>query len=84
MIRSIPKELNPDQSIVLGVLQDLGYVTASMLEDNLGWDAARTYTVLEDLLTDSLVWLNEKDENNQRLHENEYWSPAGLNGFDDD
>ena len=84
MIRSIPKELNPDQSIVLGVLQDLGHVTASMLEDNLGWDAARAYTVLEDLLTDSLVWLNEKGENNRKLQENEYWSPVGLDGFDDD
>ena len=84
MIRSVPKELNPDQSIVLGVIQDLGHVTASILEDNLGWEAARAYTILEDLLTDSLVWLNEKEPDDRKLEEKVYWSPAGLEGYDDE
>ena len=82
MIRSVPKELNEDQAIVLGAIQDLGYVTASMLEDNFGWETARAQTVLDDLLTDSLVWLNEKGENNKQLLEKEYWSPTGLEGDD--
>jgi ESCRT-II complex subunit VPS22 len=70
MIRSVPKELNTDQATVLEAIQVLGYVTVSMLEDNLGWDAARAQTVLEDLLADSLVWLDAKRP------EKEYWSPS--------
>jgi ESCRT-II complex subunit VPS22 len=77
MIRSIPKELNTDQSTVLEAIQALGYVTVSMLEDNLNWENARAETVIEDLLADSLVWVDEK------APEKEYWSPASLNDFDD-
>ena len=76
-IRSIPKELNTDQSTVLETIQVLGYVTASMLEDNLNWENARAETVLQDLLADSLVWVDEK------AHEKEYWSPSFLEGSDD-
>ncbi|KAL8733652.1 MAG: hypothetical protein Q9181_003510 [Wetmoreana brouardii] len=76
MIRSIPKELNTDQSTVLEVIQVLGYVTCSMLEDNLGWEQARAETVIEDLLADSLVWVDAL------APENEYWSPASM-GLDD-
>lgn len=77
MIRSIPKELNTDQSTVLEAIQVLGYVTCSMLEDNLGWEYARAETVIEDLLGDSLVWVD------LQAPEKEYWSPAFMNDFDD-
>lgn len=76
MIRSIPKELNTDQSTVLEAIQVLGYVTCSMLEDNLGWELARAETVIQDLLADSLVWVDEQTP------EKEYWSPAAM-GADD-
>lgn len=69
MIRSIPKELSTDQSTVLEALQVLGYVTASMLVDNLKWESARAATVLEDLLADSLVWID------LQAGEKEYWAP---------
>ena len=72
MIRSIPKELNTDQSTVLEAIQVLGYVTVSMLEDNLLWESARAETVINDLLADSLVWVDAKAQ------EREYWSPAQL------
>ena len=72
MIRSIPKELNTDQSTALEAIQILGYVTVSMLEDNLRWENARAITVLEDLVAGSLVWVDEKVE------ETEYWSPTFL------
>ena len=75
-IRSIPKELNTDQSTVLEVLQLLGNVTVSLLQVNLNWDKARAITVLEDLLADSLVWIDVQ------CREPEYWSPQGL--IDDD
>jgi len=71
-IRSVPKELNTDQSTVLEVLQLLGSVTVSLLQVNLGWEKARAVTVLEDLLADSLVWVD------LQCTESEYWSPQGL------
>ena len=77
MIRSIPKELNTDQSTVLEAIQVLGYVTCSMLEDNLSWEHGRAETVLEDLLGDSLAWLD------LQAPEREFWSPAYLNDFED-
>ncbi|KAL8898384.1 MAG: hypothetical protein Q9180_004819 [Flavoplaca navasiana] len=76
MIRSIPKELNTDQSTVLEAIQVLGYVTCSMLEDNLGWNNARSETVIQDLLADSLVWVDAQSP------EKEYWSPSYM-GLDD-
>ena len=77
MIRSIPKQLNPDQSTVLGVIQVLGFVTVSLLQDNLGWVQARSELVLDDLLGDSLVWVD------LQAPEREYWSPAFMNDLDD-
>lgn len=77
MIRSVPKELNTDQAIVLEAIQVLGYVTCSMLEDNLGWEPARAETVMSDLLGDSLVWVD------LQAPEKEYWSPAFMNDFED-
>ena len=69
MIRSIPKELNTDQSTVLEAIQIMGYVTVSMLQDNLGWESFRAHTVLEDLLSDALTWIDNQAE------EPEYWAP---------
>lgn len=73
-IRSIPKELNIDQSTVLEVLQLLGSVTVSMLQVNLNWEQARASTAIEDLLEDSLVWVD------MQCPEYEYWSPQYLIG----
>ena len=75
-IRSVPKELNTDQSTVLEVLQLLGSVTVSLLRVNLNWEKERAVTVIEDLLADSLVWVD------LLCAEPEYWSPQGL--LDDD
>lgn len=76
MIRSIPKELSTDQSTVLEAIQMLGYITATMLEDNLTWEHERAETVLQDLLADSLVWVDSQAE------ENEYWAPPMDTGED--
>ena len=72
MIRSVPKELNTDQSTILEAIQVLGYVTVSMLQINLGWEGARAQTVLEDLLSDSLVWIDTQAD------EAEYWTPMRM------
>lgn len=71
-IRSIPKELNTDQSTVLEVLGLLGNVTVSLLRDNLGWEKERALTALEDLVAGSLVWID------MQCSEHEYWSPQDL------
>ncbi|OAL00773.1 EAP30-domain-containing protein [Phaeosphaeriaceae sp. SRC1lsM3a] len=74
LIRSVPRELNIDQSTVLEAIQVLGYVTVSMLQVNLGWERARACAVVEDLMVDSLVWVD------CQAGENEYWSPAFMTG----
>lgn len=74
LIRSVPRELNNDQSTVLEAIQVLGYVTVSMLQVNLGWERARSCAVVEDLMVDSLVWVDTQ------AGENEYWSPAFMAG----
>ncbi|KAI5291715.1 hypothetical protein KEM54_001471 [Ascosphaera aggregata] len=71
-IRSVPKELNTDQSIVLEVIQISGYVTTSMLCDNLAWEEARAKTVIDDLVADGVVWVD------MQCREWEYWSPQTL------
>lgn len=72
MIRSVPKELNTDQATVLEALQVLGYVTVSMMRINLGWENARAKTVLDDLIAESLVWIDVQSE------EIEYWTPTVI------
>lgn len=72
LIRSVPKELNTDQSTVLEAVQVLGYVTVSMLQVNLNWERPRAHAVIEDLMADSLVWVD------MQAGENEYWSPAFI------
>jgi ESCRT-II complex subunit VPS22 len=74
MIRSVPKELNIDQSTVLEVIQIMGYISVSMLRDNLNWEKERAAAVIEDLVTDSLVWVDSQAE------ESEYWSPSFILG----
>ncbi|KAF1948052.1 vacuolar-sorting protein SNF8 [Clathrospora elynae] len=76
LIRSVPKELNTDQSTVLEAIQVLGYVTVSMLQLNLNWARPRAHAVVEDLMADSLVWVDAQ------AGENEYWSPAFITAAD--
>lgn len=82
-IRSVPKELNTDQSAVLEAAQVLGYVSVSMLMDNLRWTRARAQTALEDLVGEGMLWVDKQGI------EWEYWSPGfmlegdlPLEGFD--
>jgi ESCRT-II complex subunit VPS22 len=72
LIRSVPKELNTDQSTVLEAVQVLGYVTVSMLQVNLHWERPRACAVVEDLMVEGLVWVDTQ------AGENEYWSPAFM------
>ncbi|EAQ88922.1 conserved hypothetical protein [Chaetomium globosum CBS 148.51] len=71
-IRSVPKELNTDQSAVLEAAQVLGYVSVSMLMANLKWMQARAQTALEDLMAEGMLWVDKQSE------EWEYWSPGFM------
>lgn len=69
-IRSVPKELNTDQSDVLKTAQIMGYVTLSTLVLNLKWSKARAKTAIDDLVAESMLWVDTQCE------EWEYWSPG--------
>ncbi|KAK4186621.1 EAP30/Vps36 family-domain-containing protein [Podospora australis] len=71
-IRSVPKELNTDQSAVLEAVQVLGYVSVSMLMVNLRWARARAQTALEDLVGEGMLWVDKQSQ------EWEYWSPGFM------
>jgi ESCRT-II complex subunit VPS22 len=72
-IRSVPKELNTDQSAVLEAAQVLGYVSVSMLMVNLRWARARAQTAIEDLVGEGMLWVDK-----QSGDEWEYWSPGFM------
>jgi ESCRT-II complex subunit VPS22 len=78
MIRSIPKELSTDQSTVLEAIQIYEPITCSMIVDNLGWEQERAETVLQDLLADSLLWVDEQ------ISEKDYWLPPVFMDDDED
>ncbi|KXJ94367.1 EAP30/Vps36 family protein [Microdochium bolleyi] len=71
-IRSVPKELNTDQSAVLEAAQILGYVSVSMLMVNLRWARARAQTAIEDLVGEGMLWVDKQ------AAEWEYWSPSFI------
>ena len=71
-IRSVPKELNPDQAIVLEVAGISGFLSISMLRVNLGWEEERSGSVLEQLVVEGMVWVDEGGT------EKEYWIPRGI------
>ena len=76
MIRSVPKELSKDQAVVLAELQGREYVTVATVTEKTGWDEARAVTVLEDLVSNSMVWVCDEPDGTQ------YWAPPPLDDFD--
>ena len=71
-IRSIPKELNPDQATVLEIAGISGFVSVSMLKLNLGWEDERSKSILEELVVEGMVWVDDSGM------EREYWIPRGI------
>ena len=72
-VRSVPRELSGDQASVVEAAQVLGYVSVSMLRDNLGWEVARCRTVIEDLMAEGMLWVDKQTDG-----EWEYWSPGFM------
>jgi ESCRT-II complex subunit VPS22 len=71
-IRSIPKELNTDQTTVLEAAGIARFVSVGLLRVNLGWEDERSKSVLEDLVVDGMVWVDDAAD------EREYWIPRGI------
>ncbi|KAH0499557.1 hypothetical protein TgHK011_006741 [Trichoderma gracile] len=72
-VRSVPRELSTDQAAVVEAAQVLGWVSVSMLRDNLGWEAARCRTALDDLVAGGMLWVD-----GQTGGEAEYWNPGVM------
>jgi len=76
MVRSVVKELDEDQTVILAIARSEG---GRVVEDQLivrkGWTRDRARTALENmLLRDGLCWLDEQDEQTGRS----YWVPAAI------
>ncbi|KAJ7632396.1 EAP30/Vps36 family-domain-containing protein [Roridomyces roridus] len=71
MVRSVVKELDEDQAVVLAIAQqEGGRIIPDILVTRQGWTRARASAALENmLLRDGLCWVDEQDEECGRA----YW-----------
>ena len=74
LVQSIPGELSMDQTAILQLAEaNGGYVNASSLKDELGWEMERSNRSLDKLVSDGLAWIDYQ-------HEDEchplYWIPS--------
>lgn len=72
VVRSSSSELSSDQGSVLAACDALGFVTASMLEDNLDWDSSLCQTVLDQMVSSGLLWVDLQCKPIQ------FWSSAAI------
>ncbi|KAH7885841.1 EAP30/Vps36 family-domain-containing protein [Phlebopus sp. FC_14] len=80
MVRSVVKELDEDQTIVLMEAQaDGGRIVDEILVRRRGWTYERARAALENmLLRDGLCWLDAQDEK----HGKAYWVPSAMHWND--
>ncbi|OCH89307.1 winged helix DNA-binding domain-containing protein [Obba rivulosa] len=76
MVRSVPRQLDEDQAVVLAVAQEEGgRVSEMLLVSRCGWTTDRARAALENmLLRDGLCWLDEQDEGDRTC----YWVPSAM------
>lgn len=76
MVRSVMKQLDEDQTVVLSIAQEEGgRIIEDMLIHRKGWTRDRARAALENmLLRDGLCWLDEQDERSGRA----YWIPSAM------
>jgi ESCRT-II complex subunit VPS22 len=76
MVRSVVKELDADQTVILGIAREEGgRVVEEMLVERHGWTRHRAHAALQNmLLRDGLCWLDEQDEAHSRV----YWVPSAM------
>ena len=76
MVRSVVKELDEDQTVILAIARgEGGRIVEDMLITQKGWTRDRARAALENmLLRDGLCWLDEQDEQVGRS----YWVPSAM------
>ncbi|KAG2195327.1 hypothetical protein INT46_003784 [Mucor plumbeus] len=73
LVRSVPKELDKDQSALLLLAQKTGYVDYEMIKKELGWNLERIKTATQHLLQDGIAWLDKFGERES------FWIPSYFN-----
>jgi ESCRT-II complex subunit VPS22 len=76
MVRSVVKELDQDQAVILSIAQETGgRVVVPMLVEQKGWTPERARVALENMLMrDGLCWLDDQDEEYDRA----YWITSAM------
>jgi ESCRT-II complex subunit VPS22 len=76
MVRSVVKELDEDQAVVLAIAQqEGGRIVEDILVQRNGWTRGRARAALENmLLRDGLCWLDEQDEECGKA----YWVTSAM------
>ena len=75
IVQSVPCELNNDHTLAMVHAQEKGFVTATVLRTQLGWDTTRTERVMSLLLQQGMVWADDQTETGERA----YWFPSLIN-----
>ncbi|KAG6821140.1 hypothetical protein H0H93_005360 [Arthromyces matolae] len=76
MVRSVVKELDEDQSVILAIAQvEGGRVVEDIIVQRKGWTRERAKAALENMVhRDGLCWLDDQDEQFGRS----YWVPSTM------
>jgi ESCRT-II complex subunit VPS22 len=76
MVRSVVKELDEDQAVVLAIAREEGgRIVEDLLVERRGWTRDRARAALHNmLLRDGLCWLDEQDERCGKA----YWVPSAI------
>ncbi|EIN08232.1 winged helix DNA-binding domain-containing protein [Punctularia strigosozonata HHB-11173 SS5] len=76
MVRSVVKELDADQAVVLAVAQEEGgRIVEDLLVERRGWTRDRARAALQNMhLRDGLCWIDEQDERGGVS----YWVPSAM------
>jgi ESCRT-II complex subunit VPS22 len=76
MVRSVVKELDADQAVVLALAQEEGgRVVEDMLVERKGWTRDRARNALENMLMrDGLCWVDDQDKECGRA----FWVPSAM------
>ncbi|KAF9078112.1 vacuolar-sorting protein SNF8 [Rhodocollybia butyracea] len=78
MVRSVPKELDSDQAVILSLARQpgkYGRITQNELVEEKGWTTGRARGALDNmLLRDGLCWVDEQD----KVHDRVYWVTSAM------
>ncbi|CCE66210.1 hypothetical protein TPHA_0P00520 [Tetrapisispora phaffii CBS 4417] len=73
-LRSIPNELTSDQTKILEVCSVLGYASISLLKANLDWKRVRSKAVLDEMVSNGLLWVDNQNNGKEVL----FWDPSWI------